>query len=45
MTHATGTFEVKLSPLATDVPGVGRMSIDKQFHSDLEAVSKGEMLW
>jgi hypothetical protein len=44
MTHATGTFEVKLTPQTTDAPGLGRMAIDKQFHGDLEAVSKGEML-
>lgn len=44
MTHAVGTFEVKLTPQAESAPGVGRMSIDKQFHSDLDAVSKGEML-
>lgn len=46
--HATGTFEVKLNPLASyaqsDDPNLGRMSIDKQFHGDLEATSKGEML-
>jgi hypothetical protein len=44
MTHATGTFEVKLTPQATDAAGLGRMAIDKQFHGDLEAVSKAEML-
>jgi hypothetical protein len=44
MTHATGPFEVKLAPLATDAAPIGRMSIDKQFHGDLEATSKGEML-
>ncbi len=44
MTHATGTFEVKLTPQSTDAAGLGRMAIDKQFHGDLEAVSKGEML-
>lgn len=44
MTHATGTFEVKLAPQSTDAAGLGRMSIDKQFHGDLEAASKGEML-
>jgi hypothetical protein len=44
VTHASGTFEVKLAPLATDAPDLGRMSIDKQFHGDLEATSKGEML-
>ncbi len=47
-TRASGTFEVKLSPQATDEPvegaPLGRMSIDKQLHGDLEATSKGEML-
>jgi hypothetical protein len=37
--RASGTFEVKLAPVAP-----GRMSIDKQFHGDLEATSTGEML-
>jgi len=42
MPTACGTFEVKLTPegAAED----GRMSIDKQFHGDLEATSKGAML-
>lgn len=48
MHHASGTFEVKLVPQAPDNhvgdPSVGRMSIDKQFHGDLEATSKGQML-
>jgi hypothetical protein len=48
MARATGTFEVKLNPQElTDKAAstiLGRMSIDKQFHGDLEAVSKGEML-
>jgi hypothetical protein len=47
-THATGPFEVKLNPQAQEDkvgdPTVGRMSIDKQFHGDLEATSKGQML-
>jgi hypothetical protein len=43
-TQASGTFEVKLAPQATDAADLGRMSIDKQFHGDLEATSKGEML-
>src|SRR5215469_2242943 len=44
--HANGTFEVKLMPQPVEDKdaGIGRMSIDKQFHGDLEAVSKGEML-
>ena len=47
-TRASGTFEVKLSPQApddkNDDASPGRMSIDKQFHGDLEATSKGQML-
>jgi hypothetical protein len=46
-THASGTFEVKLNPQADDKvgdPTVGKMSLDKQFHGDLEATSKGQML-
>src|ERR1700674_4736268 len=45
--HASGPFEVKLNPQSDDKvgdPTVGRMSIDKQFHGDLEATSKGQML-
>lgn len=46
--RASGTFEVKLAPQGTgdEAEGskLGRMSIDKQFHGDLEATSKGEML-
>ncbi|HEX7184015.1 MAG TPA: DUF3224 domain-containing protein [Thermoanaerobaculia bacterium] len=47
-TRASGTFEVKLSPqpMSDDLNDatLGRMSIDKQFHGDLEATSEGEML-
>jgi Protein of unknown function (DUF3224) len=47
--HVSGAFEVKLSPQKPDnkeaeSAALGRMSIDKQFHGDLEATSKGEML-
>jgi len=46
--HATGTFEVKLKPQAPDDHAdgatLGRMTIDKQFHGDLEATGKGQML-
>jgi len=43
--RATGTFEVKLNQ-QTDGPDapVGRMSIDKQFHGDLDGTSIGQML-
>jgi hypothetical protein len=47
-THAKGTFDVKITP---QTPGgkfedasMGRMTIDKQFHGDLEGTSKGQML-
>jgi len=42
--RATGPFEVKLAPLTASDALPGRMSIDKQFHGDLEATSKGEMM-
>jgi hypothetical protein len=42
--QANGTFEVKLLPQITEEKALSRMSIDKQFHGDLEATSKGEML-
>jgi Protein of unknown function (DUF3224) len=45
---ARGTFEVTLTPqpvhTAAGGAQLGRMTIDKQFHGDLEAVSTGEML-
>ena len=44
MPQAGGPFEVKLAPQTTDAATLNRMSIDKQFHGDLEATSKGEML-
>ena len=45
--HASGTFDVKLAPQTPDPSedaAIGRMSIDKQFHGDLEGTSKGQML-
>ena len=46
--RATGTFDVKITPQASDLapegPNLGRMSIDKQYHGDLEATAKGEMI-
>jgi hypothetical protein len=43
--HATGPFDVKLTPQDDKFePAVGRMTIDKQFHGDLEAASKGQMI-
>jgi hypothetical protein len=45
-TRASGSFEVKLNPLAVNEEDSvrGRMSIDKQFHGELEGTSQGEML-
>lgn len=47
--HASGPFDVKPTPQKPDNPvaeaaGFGRMSLDKQYHGDLEAAGKGEML-
>ena len=45
MSHATGPFEVKLTPQDDKLdPTLARLIIDKQFHGDLEATSKGTML-
>lgn len=45
---AIGEFKVNLAPQAlADVDAdasLGRLSLDKQFHGDLDATSKGEML-
>jgi hypothetical protein len=45
---ATGTFDVKITPQASDLapegPNLGRMSLDKQFQGDLVASAKGEMI-
>jgi Protein of unknown function (DUF3224) len=44
MHHAHGTFTVKVAPLTPPpADGLGRFSIDKQIHGDLEATTKGEM--
>jgi|SRR5919109_294718 hypothetical protein len=48
MSHrASGTFDVKVAPLEPynkDDKAIGRFSLDKQFHGDLEGTSKGEMV-
>ena len=47
-THANGTFEVKTIPQPADPDAggeaLGRLLLDKHFHGDLEATSKGQML-
>jgi hypothetical protein len=44
--HAGGPFEVKVTPLndKSDDPTLGRMQLDKQYHGDMEATAKGQML-
>jgi uncharacterized protein (TIGR02246 family) len=43
--HATGTFDVKVTPQQDDAAKpFARMSIEKQFHGDLEGTSTGVML-
>lgn len=43
--RARGSFDVKLTPAeqSADMP-VGRMTIEKEFHGDLEGTSSGQML-
>lgn len=44
-THAIGTFEVKATPASPDADSeFNRLTLDKQFHGDLEGTSKGVML-
>ena len=45
--RARGPFEVKVTPQAPDGdsdPTLGRFALDKRFHGELEATSRGEML-
>lgn len=48
MTHASGPFDVKLTPQpaqdGTGGPTLGRFTLSKKFHGDLEATSEGQML-
>ena len=45
VSHATGIFEVKITPQPPgETPTPGRMTIDKQYRGDIEAASKGQML-
>jgi hypothetical protein len=47
-THATGSFDVTVKPIAPEdkAEGIalGRFSLDKRYHGDLEATATGEML-
>lgn len=47
--RAVGPFDVKVTPQKPDTQiaraaNLGRLTIDKRFHGDLEGISKGEML-
>ena len=44
--HATGTFEVKMTPQddKSEDKTMGRMTVAKQWQGDLEGTSKGQML-
>jgi hypothetical protein len=44
--HAAGPFDVKVTPQddKSDDPLLARMTLDKQYHGDLEATGKGQML-
>ena len=47
MTHASGSFDVTITPQVQDEAegaGIARLTIDKQFHGDIEAHSQGQML-
>jgi len=47
MSFARGPFDVKLAPQSNDASDgttLGRLTIEKQFHGDLEGTSRGEML-
>jgi len=46
--RATGPFDVKVTPQPADDyadgTALGRLTLDKSFHGDLEATSRGQML-
>jgi hypothetical protein len=45
--QANGTFDVKLTPQPTEAGGdaaIGRMTIEKTYHGDLDGSAKGQML-
>jgi hypothetical protein len=48
MTRAKGTFEVKVAPVAEKTfdggTALGRYSLEKQLHGDVEGTTEGEML-
>lgn len=43
-TKASGPFDVKMAPASAPDAPVGRFTLDKKYHGDLEAAAQGEML-
>ncbi|HEY0865379.1 MAG TPA: DUF3224 domain-containing protein [Lacunisphaera sp.] len=41
---ATGPFDVKMTPASAADAAVGRFTLDKKYHGDLEGSGSGEML-
>jgi hypothetical protein len=41
---ATGPFDMKMTPASAADAAVGRFTLDKKYHGDLEASGSGEML-
>ena len=44
MAEAQGHFDVQIKPESTFAEGVGRFSVTKTFHGDLQGTATGEML-
>lgn len=47
MSHASGTFDIKLTPQKDENsdPAIGRMAGEKQYHGDLEGTATIQMLF
>lgn len=41
---ASGHFEVKVTPVETFADGIGRLSLAKTFHGDIDGTGAGEMM-
>lgn len=44
MHHASGTFEVKVTPMADAGDGLSRFTMEKQIHGSFEGTAKGQMI-
>jgi hypothetical protein len=47
MQHASGPYDVKVTPQKDEPadPALGRMTLDKQYHGDLDGTGFGQMLY